>query len=264
MDKGDFVQDVTEYDDPIQGAVGNCYFIAALAAVAWAKPYLISHRNRPIGPGETDRTNMIKLYSKGGGKNAPTDEVEVTDKVPVSRKNSRYIYCRSNDNNEIWPALYEKAFAKWITKNNTDEPNISATAGGNPVQAMAQLCDKKPYYYSTNNCYRRVRENCRSRRTFNPMITWTYPSGKNYRGSNIAANHAYTILGWAYHNNQKYIVLRNPWGVFEPTGLTTYHGLFNAYDISFWEHIHLLNNDGVFALKAQSFEYYFAGLGVVK
>src|SRR5690606_20075955 len=35
-DRGDFFNDVAEFNDPIQGAVGNCYFIAALAALAWA------------------------------------------------------------------------------------------------------------------------------------------------------------------------------------------------------------------------------------
>jgi hypothetical protein len=45
-DQGDYFKDVTEYNDPIQGAVANCYFIAALAAVAWSDPYSIVHRVR--------------------------------------------------------------------------------------------------------------------------------------------------------------------------------------------------------------------------
>jgi hypothetical protein len=38
-DRGNFFNDVTEYNDPIQGAVANCYFIAAISAIAWATPY---------------------------------------------------------------------------------------------------------------------------------------------------------------------------------------------------------------------------------
>ena len=33
-DRGDFFNDVTEYNDPVQGAIGNCYFIAAISAIA--------------------------------------------------------------------------------------------------------------------------------------------------------------------------------------------------------------------------------------
>src|SRR5690554_314233 len=64
-DMGDFFKDVTEFTDPVQGAIGNCYFIAALSAIAWADPYRIIHRNRATGTGETARVNAIQFYSKG-------------------------------------------------------------------------------------------------------------------------------------------------------------------------------------------------------
>lgn len=267
-DQGDFFNDVLEYNDPIQGSVGNCYFIAAISAIAWADPYRIAHKVRATGTGETDRVNAIQFYTKGGGKDAPTQLVEVTDKTIVNAANNP-IYCRSNDFGEIWPALYEKAFAKWINKTSSDKPDISLTAFGDPVKATAQLNNKAQYYYGTesysaNDLFGFVRANSMSRRTINPMVAWTYGSGRDYSGSNIVGNHAYTILGWATFNNKNYIVLRNPWGRTENNGLNSYQGLISFFDNSFWRPIDMIGDDGVFALEATSFKYYFQGMGVAK
>jgi hypothetical protein len=267
-DMGDFFKDVTEFSDPIQGAVGNCYLIAAISAVAWADPYTIVHRNRATGSGEADRVSGIQWYSKGGSKDAPSHMVEVTDKVLVNSSNFMP-YCRSRDPNEIWPALYEKAFAKWILQDSGDAPDITQTAGGDPAKATAQITGKTPYYYDTasrtaDQLYTVVRSHSISYKTFAPMTAWTYASGPNYTGSNIAANHAYTVLGWAWNNSKQYIVLRNPWGQTEPSGLNTYQGMLTFFDNSFWRPINTIGDDGVFALEAPSFKYYFAYLGVAK
>lgn len=268
-DMGDFFKDVTEYNDPIQGAIGNCYFIAALSAIAWADPYLIVHRNRATGTGETARVNAIQFYSKGGGKDAPSKLVEVTDSTLVNSSSNQPIYCRSNDAGEIYPALYEKAFAKWILKTESDKPDITQTAFGDMVKATAQLNNKTPYYYNTDSrtgdqLYSIVRENSMSYKTIHPMTAWTYGSDKNYTGTNVVGNHAYTVLGWAYKNSKKYIVLRNPWGVTEPAGLNSYQGVLSFFDKTFWRPISMIGNDGVFAIEANSFQNLFAGLGVAK
>lgn len=266
-DRGNFFNDVTEFNDPIQGSVGNCYFISAIAALAWATPYSIEHKVRATGTGETQRVNAIQFYTKGGGKDAPSKLIEVTDNTIITTSNNP-VYCRSNDAGEIWPAVYEKAFAKWINQTADDKPDITKTAFGDPVKAIAQLNNKTPMYYYTNTrtadqLYGIVRENSMSMKTINPMVAWTYGSG-DYSGSNIVANHAYTILGWAFVNNKSYIILRNPWGVTEPNGLNSYQGLISFFDNSFWRPINMIGNDGVFALEINAFKYYFAGMGVAK
>jgi Calpain family cysteine protease len=268
-DMGDFFKDMAEFDDPIQGAVGNCYLIAAIAAVAWADPYTIAHHTRPTGPGDTDRVNTIEWFTKGGSKDAPTARVEVTDKVIVNASTLRQPYCSSHDLNELWPSLYEKSFAKWILKDPGDTPDITQTAGGDPAKCTAQINGKTPYYFATasrtaDQLYTIVRSHSMSYKTFAPMTAWTYASGPQYTGSNIIANHAYTVLGWAWQNSKQYIVLRNPWGVTEPHGLNTYQGLLSFFDGSLWHPINTIPNDGIFALEASAFKYYYACLGVAK
>ncbi len=282
IDPGDFFQDVTEVFDPIQGAVGDCYLIAALASVAWARPYIIVQRNRATDAAH-GFVDEIEFYEGG-----QVSSVEVSERLPLNTPGNTFIYCRSSDPGEIWPAVYEKAFAKWRTHDKGDEPNIPAIAGGDPVAATATISGLTPYYYGTaamtdTAIWQAVRGNSLSMKTFNPMVAWTYAKsdpavGRDYASANLVANHAYSILGWAYINSQMYLVLRNPWGSTEAT-LNVANGTWVAWDApysgaagsyptsygrGFWRSIPLANNDGVFALRADTFKTYFAGFGVCK
>ena len=116
---------------------------------------------------------------------------------------------------------------------------------------------------SANALWDFVRSNSLSRRTINPMVAWTYsaqPTGTNYSSARVVANHAYSILGWDYFNNIKYIVLRNPWGTHHAT-LDTRSGTWSANQVSYWAPVPL-NTNGVFSMKATTFKKYFAGTGV--
>jgi hypothetical protein len=265
-DPGEFFFEAAEFFDPVQGAVGDCYLIAALASIAWTRPYVIANRTRASGPGQQDFVDMVEIHDAG-----KTTRVEVTEKLPLNAPGNTYIYCRSSETGEIWPAVYEKAYAKWRTKDAGDTPNISAIAGGDPVAACAQLTGLTPYYFdcpsmTADAIWTKVRENSISRKTFNPIVAWTYcspPARVNYADAQLAGCHAYSILGWLYDNGNEYIVLRNPWGFFEAT-LNVDSGSWVAYDGSFWRTVNLMNNDGTFALEAPTFKKYFAGFGFVK
>lgn len=275
VDPGDFFEEATELTDPIQGALGDCYFIAALSSVAWARTYTIAQRTRAISTGPQDFVDMIEFYT--GGKKT---EIEVTELLPLNSPGNIFIYARSSETGEIWPAIYEKAYAKWRTNDPGDKPNYAPIAGGDPVGAAAQLTNLTPYYFwnsglTADAIWQKVRENSISYKTFNPMVAWTYPSGDaspdkvNYDTAHLAANHAYSILGWQYANNQKYLVLRNPWGTYEAI-LNVDGGTWIAWDAPYyggkgwWRPINMATPDGIFALRADTFKQYFAGFGVVK
>ena len=272
-DPGQFFNEAAEFFDPVQGAVANCYYIAALSAVAWAIPYRITHMTRAIGQAQQQFTNMIRFYKPDSNEQLDK-EIEVTDAVPLSTSSGGFIYARSSEVGEIWPAVYEKAYAKLKTGTSGDHPDITATAWGDCVWATAQLTGGKRYYYDTasrsaDELWNLVKANSLSHRTFNPMTCWTYSSGDAskkkivYSDANIVASHCYTILGWAYRNAKKYIILRNPWGNTEAT-VGTLNETVWLYDISWWRPINLTAVDGTFAIEASAFKTYFPGMGVVK
>jgi len=270
LDQGTFFREAAEFFDPVQGAVANCYFIAAMSSVAWSRPYVIKQLTRATGQAQQQFVDMIRFYDPANG-NAGHD-IEVTELTPVA-SNGSPIYCRSSETGEIWPAVYEKAFAKYVTNDPGDFPDITKTAWGDCVYASAQLTGLSRHYFDTashtaDQLWNLVRANSLSRRTFNPMTAWTYGSGDaspdhvTYSDANLVAAHCYSILGWAYENGQEYVVLRNPWGSTEAS-INTYGGMEWFYDVSWWRPIAFANPDGVFALRADTFKRYFAGLGYV-
>ncbi|MBE8232436.1 MAG: hypothetical protein HAW67_01785 [Endozoicomonadaceae bacterium] len=260
IDKGDYFEDVAELNDPIQGYLGDCYFIAALSSVAWARPYVIVNMVRPSGWGNEESPIHRTLFYKNGSGSAQA--VDVSEKVPVSKTSHGWVYAKSLDSNEIWPAVMEKAYAKWKTGNTTDYPNYAPIAGGDPVMSCAELIRGRRTYksnsqFSANNLWSFVRSHSLSRRTINPMVAWT---SKNYPNAKVVGGHAYSVLGWDYYKGEKYIVLRNPWGTHHAT-LDTRSGKWYAYQESYYAGVEL-NRNGVFSMKIDTFKRYFQGIGV--
>lgn len=274
QDPGTFFKEAAEVTDPVQGALGDCYLIAALSSVAWARTYEIAHRTRATGTAQEQFVDLIIFHHQG-----QTVRIEVGEDVPLNPPSNTFIYARSSEKGEIWPAVYEKAYAKWRTNHSGDTPNYAPIAGGDPVGAAAQLTGLQPHYYwtaslSADTIWQKVRQNSLSRKTFNPMVAWTYSSGEkspdkvNYNNAHIAANHAYSILGWDYVGGKKYVVLRNPWGTYEAqVGIVG--GKWYAWDAPYyggpgwWRSIEMATVDGIFALNADTFKKYFAGFGWV-
>jgi len=267
---GIFFHEAAEFFDPVQGAVANCYYIAALSAVGWATPHKIAHANRASGSSQEQFLDMVRFYKPDSG-GVLDKEIEISEMLPLTMSGD-YLYCRSSEAGETWPAIYEKAFAKLKTGTTTDMPDITQTAWGDCVYATAQLNGGTRSYYNTANhtadqLWDILRSHCLSYRTFDPMTAWTYSTGDespdhvDYSSAHVVGSHCYTVLGWAYRNCQRWIVLRNPWGYFEATA-SVLDATISMYDVSWWRPITLSTTDGVFAMEISAFKKYFAGFGV--
>ncbi|KAI2625636.1 cysteine proteinase [Hypoxylon sp. NC1633] len=280
------------FDDPVQGAASNSWLIAAIFSVFWANPAMINRSNNMMSGGPMDRgrrTLSIRFHDKGGRNNAETDTVEVDYQIPVNNSTDMPIYARSSDGYETWPALYEKAFVKWMSRGQQqqglgralsqavaleegrDHVDLTQAHNGDPIKAMAQINGREPRYYftekhSASELAGLVRSCSVNKRTISPMAAWTHATGDMFRGSNLVANHAYSVLGWVSDGQEdnQYIIVRNPWGVTEPRGLTSYPGLLDRVEPEIWPPVALLDRDGVFSIEVQAFKRHFACIGVAK
>jgi hypothetical protein len=277
VDPGHFFNsEPADFTDPVQGALPDCHFISALASLAWASPYSIAQRTRPIKDPDTfvqgDAVDMIQFF---GGTGAAPKNVEVTELLPLIEPGNVYQYARGADPEETWPAVYEKAWVKWFTNNPGDQPDYTKVTGGDPIGDLVNLTGLTGTYKSTqgvtsDSIWQDVRSNCRGSWTFNPMAAWTYasaadaPTPINYDTAGLVAWHVYSILGWIYSGNQEYVVLRNPWGN-SPGTLNVDNGLWTAIEqiASGFTRTIKLPADGVFALRADTFQQYYAGYGWV-
>ncbi|KAI1737590.1 hypothetical protein F4680DRAFT_208755 [Xylaria scruposa] len=287
------IQVMRKFDDPIQGATANSWFVAALFSVYWADPAIINRtmespmRLRDPNSNEDRQQNRfrVKFHDKGGRNNNTTQTVEVDYRVPVNNSSEDFVYCRSSDGMALWPSLYEKAFAKWITSGNNDNSSrrkvtsgssqhvdITQLHHGDPVKAMAQINGREPEYYFTDkreasDLVGLVRACSVNHRTICPMVAWTYATDRGtYRGCNLVANHAYSVLGWSSvgQGDKQYIIIRNPWGTTEPHGLTSYPGILTRVEPEYWRPASLLDREGVMAVEVGAFKEYFACMGIAK
>jgi hypothetical protein len=267
---GRFFNETAEFFDPVQGAVANCYYISALSAVAWSTPFRIAHLTRATGLAQEQFKDLINFYTPDSGGTLD-QAVQITESLPLNASGN-FIYCRSSESGETWPAVYEKAYAKLKTGTISDMPDITRTAWGDPVWATAQLTGGSRRYYDTasrsaDDLWNILRSHCLSYRTFDPMTAWTYSSGDaspdhvDYVSAQVVGSHAYTVLGWAYRDCRRWIVLRNPWGNTEATA-SVLDATIAMYDVSWWRPITLKTVDGVFAMEISAFKKYFAGFGV--
>ena len=136
---GSLFQNGISIDDVAQGACGDCYYLATLAAAAVDKPALI--QNMFIDNG--DNTYTVRLYNNGVADYVTVDRYFPTyssgDRVYASWGGGSY----NESDNELWVALAEKAYAQinesgWLGRWDSTN-SYSGISGGYEWQALAQI-----------------------------------------------------------------------------------------------------------------------------
>jgi len=234
------------YDDPVQGALSDCFFIAALSSIASAS----TTRTRFFQDMTTFPVN-ISFYDGfvvTNGVSIPTTKTTISvnnSHLPLGQ-NGNLVFGRSNTPSENWIALYEKAYAMWkcgITSDNPPaEPDYSKMCFGNPITALANITNLKYSNDSTFSTASLTADDiftkianvaCDSgskllpndRKAKYPAVAFTYDSADpGYSNPAIVRNHSYSILGVCGNDKSEltkdhYIVLRNPWGQVPPSCL---------------------------------------------
>ncbi len=234
------------YNDVIQGACLNCYFMASLSSAAWTYPSSI-----PIVLKLTSGAYSVPFYPLGGDPNNPT-QIPVKTTFPLDA-NGNMVFAQQTPQSELWSALYEKAYAKFFPLLDSalkyavaGDPEIGSFPAFLAVSSLSHVTGKSSYISSVNGLPpTNYNPACidpkwgtssydvltkyniswdagypNNGTTKNAMVAWTYDSGsiptncvKLYKNPAIVSNHTYSILGAYIDNaNSKYIVLRNPWG----------------------------------------------------
>ncbi|MEW6433768.1 MAG: C2 family cysteine protease [Myxococcota bacterium] len=192
-------------DDPLQGNVGDCYFIASLAAVAKARPDLLAKAvttNR-------DGTYTVTFFDQPKGATKPTP-VAITIDGSFANQRGRLEYAAARETKELWPLIFEKAYAAWKGGFDAIEAGMAATA-------LTALTGATPDFFPVTSeskpdeLFARIADACANRGCVVALSKTWDPSERG-----IVADHAYTLLGVAQKDGQKYVTLRNPWGEREP------------------------------------------------
>jgi hypothetical protein len=190
------------------------------------------------------------------GINVPGKTVQVTVDADLPRDQYGNLQYVGTPNNEMWPAIMEKAYAKlWGSYG-------AVGSGGDPATAMRALTGGEVTHHSLDsnplealagiNVTANPTSPAKLDAVYNDIkaateadkmvVAATYGNNAVQNVPGVVGGHAYTVMGVAEENGQKYVVMRNPWGSTEPGN----DG----------------NNDGVFKMPLDQFAQQFSGYDV--
>eukprot|EP00466_Bigelowiella_natans_P020046 jgi/Bigna1/129142/aug1.8_g3850 len=207
-------EDDIEPSDIRQGALGDCWFLSAIAVLS-------QHRKRLESVFlNTDSKNG--LYSVRFFKNNELKVVTVDDTFLVNRYN-RPVFARSENNTELWVMLLEKAYAKLHTC-------YEAIEAGFVDQALVDMTNGISSRYDMTKDVTKAKISDGS--LWQTLINYHQqgflmgagtPSGSDSEANasywGIVQGHAYSILDmFQLDTGINLIRLRNPWGRKEWTG----------------------------------------------
>lgn len=182
-------------DDINQGGVGDCYFLASLAAFAQTNPGVILDSAVDLGDG----TYVVEYHRN----NAPV-YVRVSNAFSTGPYWG-YKFARPGDSGTLWALAMEKAFAYFRTGANT-YASISAGWMSEVYTALGVGYANFSLSGTENN--------------FFAMISGSLATGKavtlgtSSTAPNLVGGHAYTLMSVSVgHDGLTRYTLRNPWGV---------------------------------------------------
>ena len=267
---GELVDDKVDCHDPVQGALGDCFLISAMIALAWSRPLLLQGRLTASGFRAREQKSFAWHFHATSPRETEQQQRTVSSLIPLAGKLPRY--ARSSSRAEYWPALIEKAYvAKELATDLIDrEPtpteyqSITRKTGMNPALACQSLVGGKVELRILQ--YTDVGEMLQTPDLLGtpsgvmskPVMAWTKPSISVPRDlwevTGLWPDHAYALLG----TMDDHVVLRNPHGFS-----TQQHP---GYASGPWEtggQRVTLNEKGVFAIARELFRAHFECVGWV-
>jgi hypothetical protein len=217
-------KDGVSHNDVDQGSLGDCYFMAAVGAVAKANPQAI--KNLISGP-DKKGNYQVKLYvNKNKTEYFSWRNYEMVTITPEFLVNSsgKPIYAGLGDG-ELWVMLLEKAYAILRGKHRYGKAadDYQGIAGGSGEEAIEVLTGQEAHQFILKTLTKEsMVEKIRSALDENKPITTTTPSKysnhqkEDMRKKEISlyASHVYYILDI----DEREILLRNPHNNSSDTG----------------------------------------------
>jgi hypothetical protein len=202
--------------DVRQGAIGDCFLAAALAAVAGSRPDAIKNAIKD----NADGTYTVRFYELDWAGNKTVHAETVDADLPHNGETPAY--ARSTEVvegkqwMELWPSILEKAYANW--KGSYDAIGHGGVSG----DVMQALTGEKGKYQKTAG----VGENdalwTKMKGASDAKKPMTAGSGgeedPRYKDASAGVYgwHAYTVMGVEEtkvgDKTEKFVIMRNPWG----------------------------------------------------
>ncbi|KAK1330239.1 hypothetical protein QTO34_010426 [Cnephaeus nilssonii] len=198
--------------DVCQGRLGNCWFLAAAASLT-LHPRLLC---RVVPPGQGFRDNYAGVFHFQLWQFGCWVDVVVDDRLPV--REGKLMFVRSEQRNEFWAPLLEKAYAKLhgsyevMRGGHMNEAFVDFTGGVGEVLYLRQ--DTTPGLFS-------VLRHALAKESLVGATALSH-QGEYRTEDGLVKGHAYSVTGTHKmalgFTKVRLLRLRNPWGRVEWTG----------------------------------------------
>ncbi|XP_029537848.1 calpain-9-like [Oncorhynchus nerka] len=248
----EFIVGGADRTDICQGALGDCWLLAAIASLTLHKETLT--RVVPNDQG-FDRSYAGIFHFQFWQHNRWLDVV-VDDRLPAVR--NRLVLLHSASNNEFWSALLEKAYAKL-------NGSYESLKGGSTLEAMEDFTGGVGETYETKSAPTDLFNIMKKAYDRGSMMGCSIDitssaESEAQTASGLVKGHAYSITGLEEVNYSgkkvKLIRIRNPWGQVEWNGAWSDESReWNVIDSS--EKKRILQNamdDGEFWMEFEDFK----------
>lgn len=226
-------------NDIIQGKIGDCWFLSALATVSTAKGLVEKFcvaRDEEVGVygfiffRDNGWVNVVvddMLYTsvpKYEELTAAEKELYHDDKVKFNnsaRKGGKTLYfAKSGTTGETWVPLIEKAYAKLhgdyvsLSGGKASEAVEDITGGVSTLMRSKDILDKDRYW---NEELLKANKDRVFGCSFDALNS-SRSGLRDVRVDGLIGSHAYSVLRAVECKGKRFVVLRNPWGRSEWSG----------------------------------------------